>query len=66
MDAQCKGYVAYRNNCQFATTSDCPESYTKYDVGNVGEISEQGTCGSDYGGCFKKLGGKYIILIHLW
>ena len=66
VDDQCKGYVASGSNCQFATTSDCPAKYRKYNVGSVGEISEQGTCGGGYGGCFiKTFSGKYSILIHL-
>ena len=53
-DVHCKGYVASGSNCQFATTSGCPSECTKHDVGNVGKLIFDGTCGGGYGGCFIK------------
>ena len=58
-DAQCKGYVESHTYispvyCQIATVSECPSGCSSHDVGSVGELIVDGTCGSGYGGCFIK------------
>ena len=60
-DVNCKGYVEQVddvdnvNNCQMATTSNCPSQCRKAAVGNVGSIDQYATCGSDiYQGCYIK------------
>ena len=55
-DVHCKGYVSFESSCQIATTASCPCGYA-YDVGNVGALLQNGTCGAGYyGGCFIKNG----------
>ena len=55
-DQHCKGYVlaSVSGYCQIATVSDCPSGCTSHDVGNVGQLIVDGTCGAGYGGCFIK------------
>ena len=68
-DVNCKGYVEQVdnvdnvNNCQMATTSDCPSQCQQWQgngkatvtIGNVGSIDQHATCGSDiYQGCWIK------------
>ena len=53
-DDNCRGYVdTSRNQCELATTSDCPNPCEKYKGSNA-TIDQNKKCGNGYRGCFTK------------
>ena len=62
-DPSCKGYVQSWNyeKCDYATTSHCQQSCSKFDRGKVGSLG--GDCGSDYGKCYVKQTGMNYNLV---
>ena len=57
-DEDCTGYVKWGSTCEIATTSNCPSVCLPYNVGNKGELTVNGACGKEYGGCYIKEEGR--------
>ena len=62
-DDNCEGYVdTTRNQCQFATTSDCPSACKKYNYGINTTLDKYAKCGTGYRGCFVKGEQPHLIV----